>query len=482
MATTQALVTPTGIRDGDAGAFAALVERRGNAVLAYCEAVCPPGLAARAAAEAFARFRGAVAAAEDPGTLVPETLLLGATRHAAASLTEPPPAAATRARLRRRGTQGGASETCTLVPGLLAARAQRALGPADQERLAQHLERHDACRGLAADQQRAEAAYAAPPQRTVPIGALSEIMAALATAAPITAAPRERLTFGEVREPVVVVARPDERAAPDPRTEDLAVVATPDDAVAVGAAADVGAAGVADDPRGTDEVSRQDGDVDATQTAAGSVAPVTAVVPDPASGSTTAIPRPPRRQLPGGVKHGFLPRYVLPALLVCAALLAAMAIAGVFSSGPAPKPAASSVAVTAVAPPADAAPVTSTPAAVAAAASARAAAAEARAAETARATAAKARAAARARRTRRAAARRRAAASTAAAGNATTTTPARVATSTPATSAPAPVVPRKSQKAPATVKQQPAGSGTSALPQTGSTPTSAPGVFDPTTP
>ena len=45
-------VTPEGVRAGDPAALAALCERRGGAVLAYCREVCDPGDAPLAAAEA----------------------------------------------------------------------------------------------------------------------------------------------------------------------------------------------------------------------------------------------------------------------------------------------------------------------------------------------------------------------------------------------------------------------------------------------
>lgn len=205
---SHAAVTPDGIRDGDPAALAALVERRGNAVLAYCEAVCPPASAERAAAEAFARFRSVVANAADPRVLDPDALLLTTTRHAAASLTPvPTPAPSLRNRL---GVRGASPETCALVPGLLAARAEGELSAPDRERLAKHLERDASCRRLADAVERAERAYTSPPARTVPIGALTEIMLALAGAAP-NIAQQNTFEFGEI----VLPEDPFEAASPD---------------------------------------------------------------------------------------------------------------------------------------------------------------------------------------------------------------------------------------------------------------------------
>src|SRR5687768_8007389 len=79
-----AAVTPQGVRDGDPVVLAALTERRGAAVLAYCEHVAP-GVAPAAAADAFARFRRDVVEARDPLALDPEAALLRATRLAAAA-------------------------------------------------------------------------------------------------------------------------------------------------------------------------------------------------------------------------------------------------------------------------------------------------------------------------------------------------------------------------------------------------------------
>src|SRR5690348_15900794 len=80
-----AVVTASGVRDGDPPTLAALAERRGRAVLAYCEQVCGPGEAVTAAADALARFRRSVADADDPVSLDPELALLRATRYAAAA-------------------------------------------------------------------------------------------------------------------------------------------------------------------------------------------------------------------------------------------------------------------------------------------------------------------------------------------------------------------------------------------------------------
>jgi hypothetical protein len=74
-------VTAAGIIDGDHDVLAALCERRGGAVLAYCRHISAPGLSA----QAFARFRLDVAEATDPEALDPDATLLRATRYVAAA-------------------------------------------------------------------------------------------------------------------------------------------------------------------------------------------------------------------------------------------------------------------------------------------------------------------------------------------------------------------------------------------------------------
>ena len=81
----SAAVTPLGVRDGDPDAVAALVRRRGAAVLGYCEEVAAPGEAVEAASEAFGKFRDAVAKAPDVEAFDAEGELVRATRFAAAN-------------------------------------------------------------------------------------------------------------------------------------------------------------------------------------------------------------------------------------------------------------------------------------------------------------------------------------------------------------------------------------------------------------
>ncbi len=491
---SQSAVTPDGIRDGAPAALAALVEHRANAVLAYCEAVCAPPEAERAAAEAFARFRAAVAAAEDPRSLNPGALLLSATRHAAASMTitATPPA---EGGLRRRLGAGrglGPSETCALIPGLLAARAEGALNAADEERLARHLERHSACRALADAVERAEGDYASPPSGIVPIGALTEIMLALTAAAPITAAPEMELDFAEVVLPATKPGEPEPYAppvpepAPDPQTapepEPPPVQSAPEPELPPVQNAPPPeppfdpptAAALEPDPTTTvfqavvvDELDEHPGD----ETDPTVVLPPAAIAPRSAAGGV-AHPRPPHRHLhlPGTTgKHGVVYHYVVPGVVVAAALVAAMGVAGVFASDDRQPAATSPITTSApVAPPAGAPPVTPEPSVDTEERSALAA-------------------ERRTRRVRAAAATRRRAREAAKPASLTTQTettqPAAVIPAPEPQPTPAPT-PRRAPPQTSTAEKRPPADSSSALPDTGTatTPSADPGVFEATPP
>jgi len=173
-AMAEAGVTPEGVRAGDRAALQAVVERRGPAVIAFCTQVCGPQQAAHAGAEAFARFRAAVRDAPDLGAVDPEALLRGATRHAAASMARVPMGPPPHGRLRSRGTQ-----TCQHVPTMLAARANGAVGNADLERLARHLDRCERCAALSEIFHRAELNYLDPPFDTLGTDTSSVLLDAL---------------------------------------------------------------------------------------------------------------------------------------------------------------------------------------------------------------------------------------------------------------------------------------------------------------
>lgn len=368
---SQAAVTPSGVRDGDPAALAGLVARRGPAVLAFCGAVCEPDVVPHAAAEAFARFRAAVAAADDPAQLNPEVLLLGATRHAAASLARTNTGGG---RLSRRSR--GPSEACLAVPALLAARAEDMLGPAELDDLAAHLDGCAGCQEVEAAFRRAERAYRHPPDHPVDAAVTEEILAAAVAAAPVLdvyaqhepSPEPEALAEPQPAEPSAgpgAVSDPGGtpvEEAPDPEpvpagghhTEDEDAYADED---AFGDEPDEDAYAYEpddEDPHadqhGADEPSDHDlGGDDADhldpQTAAPQrdevTAPVTVVASHlPTAAGTGGLPRTRRHlhlpHLHAG-DHGALYRYVLPGAALALAVIVILAIAGVIGGDdPAP--------------------------------------------------------------------------------------------------------------------------------------------------
>lgn len=207
----QSAVTPEGVRAGESGALAALCERRGAAVLAYCREVCDPPNAPLAAAEALARFRAAVWAAGDAGDLDPERMLLSATRHAAAARAQ----VALESSATRRILGRGQTMTCARMPALIVARAENLLGTADLDRLSRHLERCTTCRSTEAAFRRAERAYVATAHAPLDTSTTALFLGALAEAAPVTAPPDpEALT-----EPVAAEPEPDPEPRPEPAPE-----------------------------------------------------------------------------------------------------------------------------------------------------------------------------------------------------------------------------------------------------------------------
>jgi hypothetical protein len=304
----QSVVTPEGVRAGEPGALAALCERRGAAVLAYCREVCDPPGAALAAAEAFARFRGAVWAAGDASDLDPERLLLSATRHAAAARAQISSDTGTARRFLGRGQ----TMTCARMPALIVARAENLLGSADLDRLSRHVERCATCRATEAAFRRAERAYVATTHTPLDSSTTALFLGALAEAAPITAEPEPLAVQTEplpaepepesLPEPEPFAAEPDPDAPAFPPTEPLPV--------------EPAAEALPDELDDADE----DGWVEEEHHHAHMLEPGPATwnAPEPA-----------------GRRRGAL-RIVLPVVVLAAGAAAALAIAGVFNGSDSP--------------------------------------------------------------------------------------------------------------------------------------------------
>jgi hypothetical protein len=310
-------VTPEGVRAGDPAALAALCERRGAAVLAYCREVCAADDAPLAAAEALARFRAAVWAAGDAAGLEPERLMLSATRHAAA------------ARARTPGEPGGArrilgrghTDTCARMPGLIVARAENLLGSADLDRLSRHLERCSSCRATEAAFRRAERAYVATAHAPLDTATIALLLAALAEAAPVDG----ELPSLEPEPPASVL--PVEVQPPEDAP--LHETAPPEDAVALDEAAPLddtaplGEAAPLDDRPIADEQlpDHLDDTDDDGWTGEPGETYEHMIEPGPATWNATEEPQPRRRRRL---------RVIVPVAVLAAGAVAAMGVAGVF--------------------------------------------------------------------------------------------------------------------------------------------------------
>lgn len=300
-------VTPEGVRSGDPGALAALCERRGAAVLAYCREVCAPAEAPAAAAEALARFRAAVWTAADAVDLDPERLLLSATRHAAADRAH----VASDASATRRMLGRGQTMTCARMPALIVARAENLLGTADLDRLSRHLDRCQACRATEAAFRRAERAYVATTHAPLDSSTTALLLAALAEAAPVQAPP-DTEPAPDAEPAREAAAEPDTAEEPAPAEEPV-----PAEPPATQVLAPEPIEPAAEPLR--DELDDADEDGWAEDDHYDHM-----LEPGPATWNATE--EPPRRR-----RRGL--RVVLPVAVLAAGAVAAMALAGVFDGG-----------------------------------------------------------------------------------------------------------------------------------------------------
>jgi hypothetical protein len=327
------VVTPSGVRDGDPDALAGLCERRGPAVLAYCRIVAGDSAAAAAAAEAFARFRAAVVAAEDPASLKPEALLVSATRHAAA-----------------HHAIVVASGLCAEVPVLLAGRADRSISPANVELLEGHLDACWTCRAPVARFEAAERAYRDPPDDAVPPDAAKVIVAALAAAAPVRGATEPPAPAEVAR--VTAAATNGHRDAPVDEPDELAPVDEPEHATTEHRLPEDDE--FAPRPRSSNGHHARRRRREAARPFAAVRGAIAAGAPrfqqartaEPRLTSGIYLPRP-ERTVPSvsGARREratMRPSVVLPVVLVACALLVALLVAGVFGSD-SPTPSRSSV-------------------------------------------------------------------------------------------------------------------------------------------
>jgi len=173
------VITRAKIREGDPGALAALCERRGSAVYAYCVQVAGTGDAAIAAADALAQFRVAVVAPTALTNLDAETMLRRMTRRAAAS----------------RGAEvfgthddvPGTADGCAAQTASFLDYIEGALSPAESQILDDHVR---SCSDCAATLRRAvagERAFDRAPSVSLPLPVAEDLLRAMIAAAPVHA-------------------------------------------------------------------------------------------------------------------------------------------------------------------------------------------------------------------------------------------------------------------------------------------------------
>ncbi len=305
-------VTPTGVREGDPAALAALCAVRGPSVVAYCRQVAGEAEAGGAAADAFARFRVGVVAAGENTTLNPEALLISATRTSAAA----------RAHVAAQGD-------CAEVPMLLAGRAEKTIAPQELEHLESHLEQCWACRAPVARFKAAERAYRDPPEKTVEPALTEQIVAALAAAVPPPPPPAPPSANGAERStgaaPVADLPAT-QPAGVDQPTAHFAVPGMVESETEAGAGAD------GDTPPRRQRAKRR---------STGAAALLSRLRPGPSGKGPRERPQrqppPPPPSEPGAARErpdrsrpGLRLGIVLPIVLILLALLAALYVSGVF--------------------------------------------------------------------------------------------------------------------------------------------------------
>jgi len=167
------------LRSGDPDALAALCDRRGGAVLAYCERAAGSEAAVGAAAEAFAQFRRAILPA---GALSSkdqaDQLLRSAARRCAQVHAED-------ASADREGTAD--TDECDGQEAAILVYVEDGLAPAKREIVAAHVVKCGTCAAVLRRLQNAEAAFDVMPGTPLPVPVAREILTALVRAAPVTA-------------------------------------------------------------------------------------------------------------------------------------------------------------------------------------------------------------------------------------------------------------------------------------------------------
>ncbi len=170
-------ITPAKLRAGDPGALAALCDRRGAAILAYCQDATGRDDAAAVAAEAFAEFRTAILPS---GTLrskgQAETLLRGVTRRAALVHAD-----------ERADGEPPAPGGCDGREAEILAYVENSLSPADREVVVAHVGHCRSCAAVLERLESAEQAFKLKHGSPLPRSVAREILTAMVRAAPVSA-------------------------------------------------------------------------------------------------------------------------------------------------------------------------------------------------------------------------------------------------------------------------------------------------------
>lgn len=197
-------ITKDKIRDGDPATLAALCDRRGPAVLAYCEQVAARGHATDAAADTFARLRISVVAPDGSLRMEGDALLRHIVRRAAAWYGSNAMAA-------RNGAP--VSEICAAQELVLVSYVENAMPQAARVGVDEHLGRCDGCRAALRRLEAAERAFERPPRAPLPAGVVETLLRALLTAAPVRACDGNAAA---VREEALHLLMPDDARAAAP--------------------------------------------------------------------------------------------------------------------------------------------------------------------------------------------------------------------------------------------------------------------------
>ena len=170
-------ITQSRLRDGEPDALAALCQRRGPAVFAYCAQVAGREHAVAATGDAFARFRAAVVAPRELSPSEAEALLRTVTRRAATA----------------RGVDPGervpepSADRCGTREHWLLSYVEDEFTDEERVQIAAHISSCAACRHVLHRIREGEQAYDEPPSQSLPLRVADAAVGGLVRASPVRA-------------------------------------------------------------------------------------------------------------------------------------------------------------------------------------------------------------------------------------------------------------------------------------------------------